>query len=385
MSFVRVSLATAIARHIQPDTVSINICIHACDRQWEHSLQLFAYLERHLRPSVVSYGALFTSLGSAHKWLQVLALLQQMPMQNPSKMQILFNTSLGAFKDSHRWDLALELFNNLETNQFKILDEVGWGAVIAACAKGSQWQTALLLLRTSHLLRVCNTLQTYNWLLKGLKQKGHWGAGLAILQDAIDKRLQPNGVSFSNLFQMWRNSGHWHQVLMILEQLRSSNVQEDAEVLTSILAALERNHRLNESRRAINSVKSSLYKHLQNDANPTSTELHETMLLYDAWVGAGLPDVFGNSLSRRFGAPMTAAVLQGASASVKGHLLRNVHSLNTLHARLVAECATTASAGRKKNHGLLDGPLMAAGTSIFSHLAWLRPELQHIWLQSTPD
>lgn len=340
-------------RQIQPDTVCINICLHACDRQWEHSLQLFAYLERHLKPSVVSYGALFTSLGCAHKWFQVLALLQTMPMQNPSNMNILFNTTVGAFESSHRWDLALDLCNSLATNGFEIkLDAVGWGSVIAACSKGSQWETGLILLRRSQDLRVCSTLQTYNWLLKGMKCEGNWRVGLALLQDATDSRIQLNHVSFSNLLQLWRKQGLWHKALIVLEQVRLSNLPLDAEALTSMAVAMQRNHRLEESKCVLLSIKKKLLSQLRDCPDPTSTtELHGTTMLFDAWAGASLPDAFGAFLSRRLGAPLTAAVLQRRSACVNTNLLQNVHDFSTLHARLVAESAATASTVRQKCMG----------------------------------
>lgn len=336
-----------LARQIRPDTVCINICIHACEQQWEQSLQLFAYLERHLKPSVVSYGAVFTSLGGAHKWLQVLALLQKMPIQDRSKSQVLVNTTLGAFKDSHRWDLALDLCNSLGMKQ---LDSVGWGSVIAACSKGSQWQAALIFLHRSHQLGIHNTLQTYNWLLNGMKCDGHWRVGLALLQDATDRRLELNNITFSHLLQIWRKWGLWHKALVCLEELKSSKLRADAELLSSTVLAMERNHRLEESRNAIISVKRRLCSDLRDCPNPDS-KLREAALLDATWAGAGLPpDVFGILLSRRLGSPIATAVLQGKQPQpVSCHQrLQNVHTWGIFHARSLAESAKTSAVRQKR-------------------------------------
>lgn len=184
-----------LVRHVRPDTVAFNICMHACDRHWEKALAVFFKLKQGLRPSVVSYGALCTALGNAHKWLQVLSLFQD--LQPQSNMGVLCNTVLGAFKDAHRWDLALALSNELPDH----LDHVGWETTIAACAKGSAWPMALALALG---VRHQSSTQTYNWLLKGMRWQGHWQVGLALLQHAREKRVQMNQVSYSNLLHLWR-------------------------------------------------------------------------------------------------------------------------------------------------------------------------------------
>ena len=340
-------------RKIQPDTVCVNICLHACERQWEHCLQLFGYLDRHLKPSVVSYGALFASLGGAHKWIQVLALLREIPMHSPSDMQcmqVLFNTAFGAFRDSHRWELALDLCQSLDTVP---INPVGWAAVIAACCKGSQWQIGLTLLHRSNDQGTRNTLQTYNWLLRGMRSDGHWRVGLVVLQDAVNQRLQLNHVTFSNLLQLWKRVGLWHQALLGLEHLKSLNLHEDAEIITSVLAAMERNHRLEESRHYVSLVRSSLCNQIRDNADLLSTELHEVTLLHEAWAGAslpGFPDVFGIRFVRRLGAPLAAVLHRDGCMNSK--LLQNVYSFGTFHARFVVESATSRAAilSRFKSH-----------------------------------
>lgn len=319
----------------------VNICLHACEQQWEHCLQLFGYLDRHLKPSVVSYGALFASLGGAHKWFQVLALLREIPMHSPSDMQVLFNTAFGAFRDSHRWELALDLCQSLDTVP---IDPVGWAAVIVACSKGSQWQIGLTLLHRSNDEGTRNTLQTYNWLLRGMRSDGHWRVGLVVLQDAVNQRLQLNHVTFSNLLQLWKRVGLWHQALLGLEHLKSLNLHEDAEIRTSVLAAMERNHRLEESRHYVSLLGRSLCNQLRDNADLLSTELNEVTLLHEAWAGASLPDVFGIRFVRRLGAPLAAAVLHRRDGCMNSKLLQNVYSLGTFHARFVVESATSRAA-----------------------------------------
>eukprot|EP00434_Breviolum_minutum_P041733 symbB.v1.2.037125.t1/scaffold5390.1/size27637/4 len=320
-------LTEILRKKIQPDTVCVNICLHACERQWEHCLQLFGYLDCHLKPSVVSYGALFASLGGAHKWIQVLALLREIPMHSPSDMQcmqVLFNTAFGAFRDSHRWELALDLCQSLDTVP---INPVGWAAVIAACCKGSQWQIGLTLLHRSNDQGTRNTLQTYNWLLRGMRSDGHWRVGLVVLQDAVNQRLQLNHVTFSNLLQLWKRVGLWHQALLGLEHLKSLNLHEDAEIITSVLAAMERNHRLEESRHYVSLVRSSLCNQIRDNADLLSTELHEVTLLHEAWAGAslpGFPDVFGIRFVRRLGAPLAAVLHRDGCMNSK--LLQNVYS-----------------------------------------------------------
>ncbi|CAK9071748.1 unnamed protein product, partial [Durusdinium trenchii] len=73
-------LAELRERRLKLDTVCFNIGMHACEQHWEHALQLFADLNNaSLPPSVVSYGALFVSLGQGHRWAQVLQLLKPSP------------------------------------------------------------------------------------------------------------------------------------------------------------------------------------------------------------------------------------------------------------------------------------------------------------------
>eukprot|EP00438_Fugacium_kawagutii_P020235 Skav232472 [mRNA] locus=scaffold2877:144742:155311:+ [translate_table: standard] len=192
--------------------------------------------------------------------------------------------------------------------------------------EGSQWQAALIFLHRSHRLGIHNALQTYNWLLNGMKCDGHWSVGLALLQDATDRRLELNGITFSHLLQIWRKWGPWHKALVCLEELRTSKLRADAELLGSTCLAMERNHRLEESRNAIVSVKRRLCTELRDCHD---SKLREAAVLDATWAGSGLPpDVFGILLSRRLGSPIATAVLQGKQPQLVScnERLQNVHT-----------------------------------------------------------
>ncbi|CAJ1369228.1 unnamed protein product, partial [Effrenium voratum] len=281
------------SRQVRVDTVCYNICIHACQGQWAQALGLFAELEGLLEPSEVSYGAVFVALGKGHRWLQVLAMLTS--AVQGAKARVVYNTALGAFRDAHRWDLAIRMCEDPVVREH--LDEVGWATVIAACAKAGKWSLGLLLtdqLRTHHKV----TLQTYNWLLRGMRfDSGSWRAALSIVHDAMQKRLSPNAVTYTNLLHSWRQRGPWEKTLELFAELRQLDGAK-AEAVSSVLAALERGHRLEATGVALD-IKCFLRRQLKlGKAGFNNEAFHEAATLHSAWMGAGLPDAFGSAMHR---------------------------------------------------------------------------------------
>ncbi|CAJ1403981.1 unnamed protein product [Effrenium voratum] len=323
------------SRQVRVDTVCYNICIHACQGQWAQALGLFAELEGLLEPSEVSYGAVFVALGKGHRWLQVLAMLTS--AVQGAKARVVYNTALGAFRDAHRWDLAIRMCEDPVVREH--LDEVGWATVIAACAKAGKWSLGLMLtdqLRTHHKV----TLQTYNWLLRGMRfDSGSWRAALSIVHDAMQKRLSPNAVTYTNLLHSWRQRGPWEKTLELFAELRQLDGAK-AEAVSSVLAALERGHRLEATGVALD-IKCFLRRQLKlGKAGFNNEAFHEAATLHSAWMGAGLPDAFGSAMHRVLVAPVWGAISGKAGTPSASQVVQNVHYFSAFDARIVGESAS---------------------------------------------
>ena len=330
------------------DTVSINICIHACRRHWEPALACFDQIrQRRLRPTAVTFGSVVAALGTGHRWIQVVALLQHLPQALGCK-QVLMNAALGVFKKAHRWDLALDLCTM--QNMAKVLNPVGMTEVVAAFSKSHRWQQALALALQNQKAN----LQSYNWLLYGFRGGACWQAGLALLVHAAYRSIDANTISHRHVMFLL-SCGPWQQSVQQLRTIRECPHwcwQADAETIALALATFEHHHRAIEHQDILVHVVSRVLQ-LQSKYDASifrSRVVHDVTMLHEVWIHAALPSVLGLSLCRHFIAAIIAALNRKCPSvrdGIRNPSVQNAHVLPSFVARLLSEASSLRGASRR--------------------------------------
>ena len=300
-----------------------------------------------LKPTPVTYGSLFAALGCGHRWVQMVALLEDAPnllQQAP----IATNVALGVLRKAHRWDLALALC--MQEGRSRIVSPVGLAELVAACSKGHAWQHGLALA----LANQETTVQTYNWLLYGFRTGASWQAGIALLAHASCTRIIANAISHRHLMCLL-TGGPWQHAAALLQSLQDCpewRISPDAETLVSALAACDQHHRSVEKADILAGLVSGKLQSYRSRGGAVcgSRSLHDVVMLHDTCANAGLPSVLEPLLGRHWISSLVVGLQQQQRSTHIGPLddgvLQNAHVLPSFVARRATELGSLRGASR---------------------------------------
>lgn len=131
---------------------SFNAAISACAQgsNWQVAMNLLHLLYiRGVVPSVVSYSAAITSCG---EWGRALELMEEMRRNEVLPNVVTYNSIINVCEKGLQWQLALQIFPEVEKNEKISVDLILYSSVISACGTASAWLIALHLFHESQAL-----------------------------------------------------------------------------------------------------------------------------------------------------------------------------------------------------------------------------------------
>ena len=102
------------------------------------------------------------------------------------------------------------------------LDVFHYSAAINACAKGRQWEQAMLLLDTMNKNGVPPDCVCFNGAISACARGGHWERALGLLDDMKLKGHKPNLISYSSAISACSKGGCWERALQLLHEMRQA-------------------------------------------------------------------------------------------------------------------------------------------------------------------
>merc|ERR1719440_1612219 len=134
---------------LQPNEYAYTAAISACGKGnglWKHAFELMTEMRsKGVRPTVVTYNALISTLEKSSQPKKALELLKEMEKEGISPNERSFNSLINACeKGGGLWETALELLEQMQKNRIwpSVITN---NAAISTCAKGSQPAKALKL------------------------------------------------------------------------------------------------------------------------------------------------------------------------------------------------------------------------------------------------
>ncbi|CAJ1335359.1 unnamed protein product [Effrenium voratum] len=286
-----------------------NAAASACERssQWELSLLVLGSVTA----TTVTRNITIAAWARGSHWMRSLASLRA----TPEKDIVSFNVSLRALERSSKWQHSLALFQEMTENDSPGWDARSVGAVIAACAKGGDWQRGL------QLLQLCpGDLHCHTALLSAFRRSGAWQQGLQHLRRLRHLQLSLDPVAFDTALSLCEAEGAWQHAWDLLDDMRQQSLQPSVAGLCSAAKALRGR------RDVLGEIEGRVFALLEADSQTTAWGVHLVRAL-DALHEAGR---LSDSVSAAFQPVLdrtVAALRQAAQGNASGHRGHAIQSL----------------------------------------------------------
>ena len=196
---------------VRVDVITYNALISACSQRWQLALHLMEELLRSKqKPTLVTFNAALSALGTAEQWLEALrmltqlqifdllpdlftfhaliacskahwrsacALLAEVDMRFLQRDLMTYSAASSAYCSSDRWELSLHLGSQVGSGDAHICADT-----IIACDRGGRWESALSWLSYFKSSAVEVDLVAHNVALGACASQGAWPRALLALR-----------------------------------------------------------------------------------------------------------------------------------------------------------------------------------------------------------
>ena len=115
---------------------------------------------------------------------------------------------------------------------------IDFNKAISKCAKGKHWQVALQLFNELELKSLQATAVTYNSAIHACAQAATWESAIWLLRDLEDQAgLQGNVISYSTAISSCEKSGQWQVALFLLKTLKQKRLQLNVIACNAVMSA----------------------------------------------------------------------------------------------------------------------------------------------------
>ena len=140
---------------------------------------------------------------------------------------------LQEFGKASQWQCAIERLAELQG----LADLIAYSAAITACARGSAWQQALILIAELHESRTRLDVITYGAGISACEKGGAWQQSGFLLQGVLDEQIQPNAVVYNAAISGFGRGSKWQDAEILLAKLFQSKVRGDSTTRNAIISA----------------------------------------------------------------------------------------------------------------------------------------------------
>lgn len=282
--------ASSLLKGMVEEDVEVNVFHYntvisgwAAEGDLERAIETFAQMrERHVKASIVSYGAL-----CGIEWRHGMQILQQLEAENLEPNAILLTSAAAALQQGQKWEVAVGALHSLMIRQVLTnvicqnsvanasAKAVQWWAALhqqsamqqanipldstscvcsrsawssayqmlknataasirsnqimvnsgaAACTDAHQWKQVICLLEWMASTFLEQSVVSFNTAVTAYGRRS-WSRAAEVLQAAMEQ-LQPNVVTFNSSIDALDQT-HWHFSVVMLDRMRSLQIQTD--------------------------------------------------------------------------------------------------------------------------------------------------------------
>jgi len=240
-------------------------------------INLRQLLERGDKMSIMGsdFTAAIEAYGRAHEWMHALCLLKFMEENavhrfqlSPADRAVAKNATIAACARATQWELALDMIRSMRTEQNET--DVGTGAggggrsnivtlgsytqTIVACGKARAWERALCLFREMKEEGIQSAdVVCYNALINAVAKGGLWEKAIRLVEEmkstiqtvphlSTYRPLSPDVVSYTGAISACADKGQWEPALRLLRECQSTTtgLVADVKAYNAAISACEK-------------------------------------------------------------------------------------------------------------------------------------------------
>lgn len=213
---------------VQPDTVSLNTAIDACDKLADGTKAL-ALLRAALKsadvggpaPDVISFNSAISALGRCGRWTDALDLFNFMVKEGDAitPNTITHNSIISACARAGEFDIAMAAYDAMEKRGLQ-RNEATYGAALHAALRARSFERALSILETLERTNIRASRSTYATVVCTCVRSGHSEVALEIFRKAVKRGAVPTGGAVRELVEGCDALGLEDEVRELLQTAR---------------------------------------------------------------------------------------------------------------------------------------------------------------------
>ncbi|CAM9907137.1 unnamed protein product, partial [Ascophyllum nodosum] len=221
------------SERIDPDTVTFNTVIAACEAGADHwtAFSLFNQMERAgLTPDVWTYNSLANVLGSCGEWERALGLLDDMRVRGLTPDVITYSALVSACQKAGQVEASLRLLEEMSSNGIEANEKTLSAAIKAVSSwsrtppsessledKLRQVRTPVARLHKQAKERGVANVVTYSAAINACARQKRWREALGLLYEMRRDGIKPNDYSYSAAMWACVNADQGKRALQLFD------------------------------------------------------------------------------------------------------------------------------------------------------------------------
>jgi len=166
-----------------------------------------------------------------NEWQEAIGVLDKIREQNLTPTLKVFNTAMSALQRPEKWELVLELMEDMRKDGH-VLDACSHTVAISAMISAGEVQRAVQQLEIMKQQKVPPTSLTYGRLIYALEEAGHPEQALSLgswkkwgyLWDELrEKRIEPDRVAYEAAIRACRSCEFWAAILELFGEMQEKD------------------------------------------------------------------------------------------------------------------------------------------------------------------
>ena len=230
---------TMTSDSMRADTVMTSQCrnaaISACvPGQWPRSLILASGRNEQIAATVVTLGALLSSLTEGQQWRAASSAISRAMLHRIPANVVVYNTLISSCQNRQDWQHSLQLARALKSAKVQG-DEITYNALISGCEKGGRWDAAVSALEEMRL-------QSVPWGTTSINSAAsvQWRQAVTVSQEMCRHRLQADSFTMTALIGAAERDGAWMQSLRMLQQSAANYLRLHSVCINAAVSACQK-------------------------------------------------------------------------------------------------------------------------------------------------
>eukprot|EP00434_Breviolum_minutum_P017742 symbB.v1.2.015659.t1/scaffold1177.1/size133674/2 len=186
------------------------------------------------------YTKVISLCGQATFWQDVCGLLENMEEMHITPTVFSCSAAISACAKGGQWQQAIVLLFEAMARVKIQPNTISYNTTISACEKGGEWQQALVLFEAMSMAAISTDVITYNAAISACGLGSQWTKALSLLEDMLLARTCPNVITCSAALSACEKHGQWQQALALFQSMAAAQISPNLISYSAAICACQK-------------------------------------------------------------------------------------------------------------------------------------------------